>query len=694
MNWKTQWLFQNRSRVPLIVSSAILLVALIILLSVHATLTADAISTDAKPVAEAAAVSPVLTYQGRLLNPSTGAPQNGTHTFTFSIYNVESGGAPLWIEIKNIVVSNGLFVTLLGDATALPTTLFNGQNLWLGIKVGADAEATPRQRLAPVAYAMYADNADRLGGQNSAFYRNASNINAGTLADARIPAAITRDSEVFSLVTAADGTGSGLDADLLDGLDSTAFAAANHNHDTRYYTQSQSESRYVNTTGDTMSGASANPILSVTQTGTGVSGYFTSTASYGVHGETASNANGIAGVRGSAGLPGLGITGKYGVLGQSDSGKGVAGVSLDGNGVYGWSTNTWGVRGEGQYGGVYALSWAAGSDAVRGTNTASTGASWGVVGTSVSPDGRGVAGFNSASTGVAEGVYGNSNSPAGRGVSGYSGATSGAAYGVYGQNSSTNNGAGVRGDSPYLGVWGDSTGPWGIYGATSATTGSGVAGRASGENGRSIYGYTPGTNGYAGYFNGRVHVNGTLSKAGGTFKIDHPLDPENKYLYHSFVESPDMMNVYNGNAILDANGEAWVDLPAYFGALNRDYRYQLTPIGGPGPNLYIAQEVQGNRFQIAGGAPGLRVSWQVTGIRQDAYAVANPIVVEVEKPTEERGTYLHPEAFGQDRSRSVDHRIEQELMPVDTNSTVPQNMDEDKPAFDPSSARPQISSNQ
>ena len=118
-----------------------------------------------------------------------------------------------------------------------------------------------------------------------------------------------------------------------------------------------------------------------------------------------------------------------------------------------------------------------------------------------------------------------------------------------------------------------------------------------------------------------------------------------------------MMNVYNGNATLDASGAAWIDLPAYFQALNRDFRYQLTAIGGPGPNLYIAQEVQNNRFQIAGGGPGLRVSWQVTGIRQDAYANANRIVVEAEKPAGERGTFLHPEAFGQDRSRGLDYRL-------------------------------------
>jgi hypothetical protein len=159
--------------------------------------------------------------------------------------------------------------------------------------------------------------------------------------------------------------------------------------------------------------------------------------------------------------------------------------------------------------------------------------------------------------------------------------------------------------------------------------------------------------GYAGNFVGNVRVTGTLSKGAGSFTIDHPLDPENQYLQHSFVESPDMMNVYNGNVQLDVNGEAWVTLPDWFEALNRDFRYQLTPVGGPGPGLYVAQEVQDNRFQIAGGTSGLKVSWQVTGIRHDPYAKANRIVVEVDKPDDERGTYLHPEAYGLPQSRGL-----------------------------------------
>jgi hypothetical protein len=145
---------------------------------------------------------------------------------------------------------------------------------------------------------------------------------------------------------------------------------------------------------------------------------------------------------------------------------------------------------------------------------------------------------------------------------------------------------------------------------------------------------------------GNVFIAGNLQKASGSFKIDHPLDPANKYLSHSFVESPDMMNIYNGVATLGTDGGAWVTLPPYFEALNSEFRYQLTAIGAPGPNLYIGSEISGNRFSIAGGKPGSKVSWQVTGIRQDAYAEAHRIRVEEDKPPQERGHYLHPELFG------------------------------------------------
>ena len=146
--------------------------------------------------------------------------------------------------------------------------------------------------------------------------------------------------------------------------------------------------------------------------------------------------------------------------------------------------------------------------------------------------------------------------------------------------------------------------------------------------------------------NGSLGVTGTVSKGAGSFKIDHPLDPLNKYLVHSFVESPDMMNVYNGVVELDSAGQAEVALPAYFEALNDHFRYQLTTLGKFDP-VYVAREVKGNNFVIAGGSPGTRVSWQVTGIRKDPYAQANRIQPEVDKPESERGHYLHPEVYGE-----------------------------------------------
>jgi hypothetical protein len=118
-----------------------------------------------------------------------------------------------------------------------------------------------------------------------------------------------------------------------------------------------------------------------------------------------------------------------------------------------------------------------------------------------------------------------------------------------------------------------------------------------------------------------------------------------------------MMNVYNGNVSLDANGEAVVVFPEWFDSLNREFRYQLTALGAPGPNLYVAEEVANSQFKIAGGKPGMKVSWQVTGIRHDAWAEAHRIQVEQQKPPNEQGTYIYPELFGQPEAKSFAHAI-------------------------------------
>jgi len=190
-----------------------------------------------------------------------------------------------------------------------------------------------------------------------------------------------------------------------------------------------------------------------------------------------------------------------------------------------------------------------------------------------------------------------------------------------------------------------------VSGLANGLNGSGVFGEA--ENGSLAFGvWGRSASGVAGQFDGNVNVTGNLSKAGGSFKIDHPMDPANKYLYHSFVESPDMKNIYDGVAKLDTQGEAVVQLPAWFGALNKEFRYQLTCIGGFAP-VYIAEEISENQFKIAGGNPGMKVSWMVTGIRQDAWANAHRIPVEEEKPAQERGYFLHPELYGQPPQKST-----------------------------------------
>jgi hypothetical protein len=248
--------------------------------------------------------------------------------------------------------------------------------------------------------------------------------------------------------------------------------------------------------------------------------------------------------------------------------------------------------------------------------------------------------------GVGYGVSGKSSKGAGNGVYGESDSFG---CGMYGKSDS---GAGVQGQSQKsVGVVGGSHDGFGVVG---------MSGNSAGLYCNSSYDY-------AAVLNGKVKITGNLEKAGGSFKIDHPLDPANKYLCHSFVESPDMKNVYDGVVVLDNKGKAEIELPDWFGILNKDFRYQLTAIGAPGPNLYIAEKISdtttsnknnnNSRFKIAGGASAMKVSWQVTGIRRDPWANANRIQVEEDKPAKERGYYLHPDLYGQPEENGINHLL-------------------------------------
>lgn len=383
---------------------------------------------------------------------------------------------------------------------------------------------------------------------------------------------------------------------------------------------------------------------------------------------TGDNSRAISGISQAA----TGLT--YGVYGQttSDAGVGLHGESFGLAGVRGIASNA--ALGT-SYGG-YFESAAGNGYGVFGYAKAPSTANYGVYGRTDSPTGRAIYGYATAGTGICFGLYGRTDSTSGRAVVGESTATSGTNFGGrftcvstdgYGVFARAGNATGIN-----YGVYGESLSPsgFGVYGK-GAESGIGVYGTSSGgaflNSSYAVYGEiingTPMFS-YAGVFIGNVDVSGSLIvhddfAVGGTksFKIDHPIDPAGKYLVHYCTESPEPLNVYRGNVVLDESGQAWIDLPNYFDAINRDVSYSLTPIGAAAPNLHVAAEVRDNRFQIAGGMAGLKVSWRVEAVRNDAWVRVHGAPVEVEKPAHERGKYLQPEVHGVPSELGIEHQM-------------------------------------
>ena len=396
------------------------------------------------------------------------------------------------------------------------------------------------------------------------------------------------------------------------------------------------------------------------------------------------------------GVPATSIATAGSIYGESTTGIGVIGVSSSQNGIYGLSTGTLGGTvgvntGTGK--GIWGVTTGAGVAGFFDGGTSGKGliVSNGATGIGTeNPTGRltvmqpstpvagidnypAISGYSyTAAASLKGGVYGYYNTANyGTGIHGigYNGVEFTDANSNFGTG---NQDVGVFGSANTAGVEGVSTAGIGVVGynknsSFAATTGGGntygvfgyanTIGGATVPNTRyGVYGFATGaaTN-YAGYFSGNVQVTGSLAKGSGTFKIDHPLDPENKYLYHSFVESPDMMNVYNGNITTDSNGTASVKMPEYFSALNKDFRYQLTVIGTFAQAI-ISQEIKENTFVIKTDKPNIKVSWQVTGVRQDKFANAHRVIPEVEKEQEMKGKYLHAKEWGKPESQSIDFK--------------------------------------
>lgn len=560
------------------------------------------------------------------------------------------------------------------------------------------------------------------------------------------------------------GGGAGLtnvNADLLDGLDSTAFL----------------QSIPVPLT---LSGSSDTHIIRGENShvnGKAIAGYSTATGAnfpqpMGVYGESAAdNGRGVVGsAPGVAGFGVIGSGGQAGVLGSgftgvwgdtiADGGRAVYGsaggpgnsyggyfeaTGPDGTGVFGYTSASLGV-----VNGVHGVSDSVEGRGVFGLATAATGGTYGVWGQSTSVDGRGVYGQAAASTGETYGVWGQSTSVNGRGVYGQALATSGITYGGY-FVSSSQFGTGVYGGSSgYIGVHGNGydgvrgeangTNGYGVSGSASGTSGIGVYGSAHAANGatfggffltrstgtnssgvlgiaaastgttygvwghnesstgygvigtadrnvgtatygvygrsnstagRGVYGLATAANGNTTYavlgdnaLNGSgwgVYALGNLGGSGAKlFRIDHPLDPENKYLLHYSTEMPEPQNAYNGVIVTDARGEAWVQLPDYFGAINRDFRYQLTVVDDTDSDLFVmakvARKIRDNRFKIRTNAPNVEVAWEVKAIRNDRWVQKYGAPVEIEKQGREKGTYQHPDLYDMPEERGMSYR--------------------------------------
>jgi hypothetical protein len=368
-----------------------------------------------------------------------------------------------------------------------------------------------------------------------------------------------------------------------------------------------------------LTGTSNFPILSVTNTA----------GSFGVRG-TAHNGVGVIGNSNNLiGIAGTSVIGT-GVEGSSTSGIGITGNSFGGIGIFGTSFSSDGMRGTSEEG-----------NGIRGASNSAVPTNAGVRGKCISC--IGVLGESTNGTGVSglgpTGVFG--ESPSGTGVFGKS--TDG--FGVFGKSTNANglnadseNGDGLQSNT-------DSTSPTkaAIVALSSAIVGGAIAGNFHGTV--RIENLTQ---------PGDLIVAGKLQVTSGMkmFHIDHPLDPENKYLNHAAIESSEVLNVYSGNVITNADGEAVVTLPDWFEALNSDFRYQLTVLGTFAQAI-VADEIKNNRFAIKTNTANVKVSWQVTGVRSDPTARKFKFDIEEEKSKDERGYYLNPDAFNQPEEKSI-----------------------------------------
>ncbi len=625
----------------------------------------------ATPIAATAATSvPALVNYAGAAAASDGKPLTGEASITFLIYKDPTGGEPLFAETQTVAIDgDGYYQVQLGAANpnGLPADLFSaGEARWIEVQVAGEKPQT-RVLLASVPYALKAADAATLGGlpasafalagSNPAISATAGAGASGTTPDANAtvttPGGISGylpkfsgantivDSPVF--VSGSNvGIGTATPAQTLDVNGTTVFR--------------NSVYVYHNGTATASSGVNSVPMLFLTE------GYNSSTkavVSQDFLWKAEIAGNNTAAPSSTLNLlysPGTGAqeTGfHFNPNGTINFAPGQTFPGGTGTGTITGVTAGTGLTGGGTSGKVTLNVDAGKIPLLAASNT--------FVGNQTITGNEYVSGSIGVGTSSPEAPIDIRTTSAGQLI------LLEASPGAWAINSFGGSSDGLAGRFVGGGASGDGVDGGGgiiVAGGSSLTETAGTAGMFyggssySGQSGDGIdatygSGYGGGPPGLAGHFTGNVTVTGTLTAGAKNFQIDHPLDPANKYLNHASTESSEMMNIYSGNVVTDESGNAVVRLPEWFEAVNGDFRYQLTVLGQFAQAI-ISKEIENHQFAISTNAKNVKVSWLVTAVRKDAYAKANPLVVEQEKPASERGFYIHPELYGQPAEKQTE----------------------------------------
>jgi hypothetical protein len=643
-------------------------------------------------LAHAQPLTTAFTFQGQLTNNA--APVSGVYDLEFRLFDSVTGGTQVGPTLcaDNITVTAGQVATQLDFGSQ-----FAGQQRFLEVAVRVDTglncanasgftTLSPRQQLTATPNAVYslnaasaanattaqsansantaatASNAAQLNGQSAGFYTNAANL-SGTLPSADLSGTygaqlnLSNTSNIFQ--GSFSGSGSGLTGVPWSGI----------------------------------TGAPASVLLQPSFPGTAQLGSLNITGLAHVDqlciGEVAIPAEQLR-VHNS-GTTGTVYTGLF--INDSPNGTAIYAINPSTTGAsYALSAQTNSTigraifahdasTGSGNSAGVYTYTDSTGGSGLFASATSSTGTAHAIDAFANSDSGNAIYASANASSGPCIAVNAWCFSTSGTAVSAISNPSTGSGVALHAVGNSasgnagwfqgpgadaviinnTGNGRGMHVTTASdTAVWAESTtglagvdgrsgGSYGVLGIATATTGTVIG----------VYGQSNSAAGYGLYANGRFGASGTKA-----FRIDHPDDPQHKYLLHYSAESPEVINFYRGTITLNEQGEATIDLPPYFAKINKDPSYQLTAVGAAMPLLHVSTEIsaaaleEGAKaapqdkapacsFTISGGAPNGKVCWLVQALRNDRWVQTHGAPVELAKEGPEDGTYQHPELYGQ-----------------------------------------------